>query len=171
MHGINEIDRNYQWCYLLSIGITLYGVRSTRYEVSHKTDEHVENKANSQITVSEIRDIQNRMATKQNMMQAITQTAIQAGKAAIMAVKEIENPVNATRLVQIMPKTGGPTLKQQTFNCKVANKYQGPQDIKKKVKNIFMTNSINIKEIEKVPIVFNWLGRERERDYNHANIK
>ena len=36
------------------------------------------------------------MAAKQNVMQAI-----EAAKAAIMEIKEAENPVNAARLVQV----------------------------------------------------------------------
>ena len=47
-----------------------------------------------------------RVAVKQKMIQTITQAGIQAGTAAIMAVKEAENPVNAARLVQVMPRIG-----------------------------------------------------------------
>ena len=39
------------------------------------------------------------MAAKQNMMKAIMHTAIEASKVAIIAVKKVENPVNAARLV------------------------------------------------------------------------
>ena len=47
------------------------------------------------------------------MMQAITQTAIVAGKAVIMAIKEAENLLNATRSVQVMVRIGHPTLNSQ----------------------------------------------------------
>ena len=53
------------------------------------------------------------MATKQNMVQAITQAAIGAAKAAIRAVKEAENPVITTRLVAVIPS--GPALNSQHF--------------------------------------------------------
>ena len=56
------------------------------------------------------------MAAEQSMTQAITQAATEAVKATIMAVKEAENPVNATRSVQLMPRTDDPALKQPTFN-------------------------------------------------------
>ena len=38
------------------------------------------------------------MAAKQNMMRAITQTAVEAAKAAIMAVKEAENPMKSCQI-------------------------------------------------------------------------
>ena len=52
------------------------------------------------------------MAAKENMMQAITQE----DKGKIMAVKEAEKSVNAAISIQVMPRTGGPTLKQPTFD-------------------------------------------------------
>ena len=52
------------------------------------------------------------------MMQVITQAATDTAKAAIMAVREAENPVNAARSVQLMPRTSSPTLKQSKFNLK-----------------------------------------------------
>ena len=48
------------------------------------------------------------MANEQNVTQRIAQVA----EAVIMAAKEAENPVNTARSVQIMPRTGGPALKQ-----------------------------------------------------------
>ena len=52
------------------------------------------------------------MAAKQSMMQVITKVA----KAAIMAAKEAETHVNTAVSVKVMSKTGGPALKQPTFN-------------------------------------------------------
>ena len=57
------------------------------------------------------------------MIQAITQAAIEAAKAEIMSVKEIENPVKTAISVQVMPRTGSPALKQSTFDWKAADKY------------------------------------------------
>ena len=48
-------------------------------------------------------------------MQAITQADIEAVKAAKMAVKEVENPVNTTRSVQGMSKTGSLAVKSLNF--------------------------------------------------------
>ena len=56
------------------------------------------------------------MVAEQSMLYAITQSVIEATKAAIMAVKQAENPVNSARLVQVMHRTGSPALKQPTFN-------------------------------------------------------
>ena len=50
------------------------------------------------------------------MTQVITQEVIEAVKAAIMAAKETENPVNASRSVKIMSRTVGPAPKQPLFN-------------------------------------------------------
>ena len=58
------------------------------------------------------------MAAEQNMMQAITQKAIEADKPVMMAVREADNLVNAARPVQAMPRTGSPVLKQPTFDWK-----------------------------------------------------
>ena len=52
-------------------------------------------------------------------MQAITQAA----KAAIVAVKEVENVVNPARSLKVMPRTGSPALKQPIFDCNTADKY------------------------------------------------
>ena len=43
------------------------------------------------------------MSVKQSMIQANTQTPTEAAKAAKMAVKEAENPVNPGRSVYIIP--------------------------------------------------------------------
>ena len=64
------------------------------------------------------------MATKQNITQVIIQTAIEAAKTSIMAVKEAENPASAPRPLQMMPRAGSPPLKQPTFNWEVEDKYQ-----------------------------------------------
>ena len=64
------------------------------------------------------------MGVEQNVIQTIIHSAIEAAKAAVMAVKESENPVNAAILVHIMPTTGSPALKQPTFDLKATKKYQ-----------------------------------------------
>ena len=51
--------------------------------------------------------MQNGIAAKQNMAQAITLTAIEVTKIVIMAVKEAENPVNIAKSVQARSRTGG----------------------------------------------------------------
>ena len=47
-----------------------------------------------------------------------------SSKTAIIADKEAENPVNAARSVQVMPRTGSQALKKPPFNWKTADKYQ-----------------------------------------------
>ena len=56
------------------------------------------------------------MEAKQKMVQTIQRGAIEAAKAAIMAVKEAENPVNTARSIEGMPRTGGPALKESIFD-------------------------------------------------------
>ena len=92
-------------------------------------------------------------------MQEITQVAIETAKPAIMAVKEVENPGNATSSVQVMPKTGSSTLKQSTFNWKAKEKYQEQKIFGIEVKKIFITNSYNMQNNEKVLIILKCLGR------------
>ena len=62
------------------------------------------------------------MAAKQSMMQVITYATIKAAKAAVMAIKEVEQLVNAARLLQVMLRTGHPALKLPTFDWKAAGK-------------------------------------------------
>ena len=51
------------------------------------------------------------------------QTTIQAAKAAIMMVREAENPINGARPVHTMPRSGNPVLRQPTLDWKAADKY------------------------------------------------
>ena len=64
------------------------------------------------------------MEAEQSMTQAIIQTRIESAKAAIMAVREVDNLVNNASPVHTAPRSGGPMLKQPTFDWKVAGKYQ-----------------------------------------------
>ena len=64
------------------------------------------------------------MAAEQIMTHAILQAAIGATKAAIMAITEVDNQMKNTRPVHPMEKSGGPALKQPTFDLKAADKYQ-----------------------------------------------
>ena len=57
------------------------------------------------------------------MTQAITQAAIEATKAAIMAVREMEIPVNTARPVPAMPKTSGTLLRQPMLDWKSPDMY------------------------------------------------
>ena len=61
------------------------------------------------------------MPAKQSLKQAITQTGIEAAKAAIMVGKEPEILVSTARPVKGMPRTGSSVLKQSTFYCKASN--------------------------------------------------
>ena len=97
------------------------------------------------------------MVAKQSMVQAI----IQEASAAIMAVKEAENQVNAARSIQVIPRTGGSALKQPTCNWNAAGKYQELWNFGIEGKGTFSwLIAITCKIIEKVPIKLNCLGRE-----------
>ena len=58
------------------------------------------------------------MASQKDMRWTIMQTAIEANKAAIMAVREAEIPVNNTRSLQTVLRMGGPTLNYPSFDQK-----------------------------------------------------
>ena len=72
------------------------------------------------------------MASEQNMTQAITQAAIEDTKAAIMAVREAEDPVNSRRPVYIAPRA------HLVGRCKVSivNKF------KIVIQNVFMMKQV-----------------------------
>ena len=57
------------------------------------------------------------------MKQAITQTVIDSAKAALIAIRDVDNPVNTPSPVQVMPRTEGPTLKPPTLGWKATEKY------------------------------------------------
>ena len=75
-----------------------------------------------------------------------------------MAAKEAKNPINAATSVWVMCRTSSIALKQSTFNCKVADKYQGLWIFEIEINNIFMTISCNIQFNEKTPIILKCLG-------------
>ena len=78
------------------------------------------------------------------MMQTMTQSAMEAAtKAAIAAVKEVENTVNAARSIQVMYRSDGPALKQPKFDWKAAGKYQELLNFETDVKSIFITIAIS----------------------------
>ena len=52
-----------------------------------------------------------KMAAEQSMTQAIMQAMIEAAKAAIMAIRETDTPINNARLVHAVPKLGNRALK------------------------------------------------------------
>ena len=99
----------------------------------------------------------NRMTAKQSMLQAIT-VSIKAAKAEILADEGTENPVNAARSVQVMSRIGNQAPKQPIFDWKTMGKYR--ELLNFEIKNILLTNSYNIQDNEKVPIILNLLCRE-----------
>ena len=99
------------------------------------------------------------MASDQSMTQAITQAAIEATKVAIMAVREVEGPIES-RPVHVVPRKRWPALRQPTFDWKAQNKYKHLNNFKIEVRNIFMVRSYNKEESKTVPIIMDWLGHE-----------
>ena len=94
------------------------------------------------------------MAAKQRILQVITQAAMGTAKAAIMLVKEVKNPVNTTRSVQVMFRTGAQALKQSVFDWELAEgKYRELLNFAVDVNNIFIASSYNIQENETIPII------------------
>ena len=57
------------------------------------------------------------------MMQTITPAAIETTKEMIMTVREAETPIDNARLIQVALRMGSPTLKQPTFDCRMADEY------------------------------------------------
>ena len=94
------------------------------------------------------------------MTETIIQAVIEATIAAIMALREVGNPVIIARSVNIAPRSSRPVLKESTFDCKVVDEYQELCNFEIEVKNIFMTNSSHTQESERVLIILNWLGWE-----------
>ena len=60
----------------------------------------------------------------------------------------------------MMPEAGCLAIKQSTFDWWQLDKYQKLQIFKTEVKHIFMANSYNAQENDKVLIILNWLRRE-----------
>ena len=62
--------------------------------------------------------------TEQSITQVITQEVIEATKAAIMAVREADNPVDNARPIHTMPRSGMPVLQQPMFDHAVKKQEQ-----------------------------------------------
>ena len=89
------------------------------------------------------------MASKKSVIPDITNhRSSQSNK---VAVKEGKHPVNTARSVEVMPRTGGPALKQATFDSKAAANTKNYETFEIKVKNIIMTNSYSLQDSEHVP--------------------
>ena len=80
------------------------------------------------------------------MTQTITETAVEATKAAIMVYRESDSLVNYTSSIHSIPRLGGPPLRQPTFDWKARDRYQELGKFRIEVKNIFMTNNYYIQE-------------------------
>ena len=81
------------------------------------------------------------MASDQNMTQAITKTAIEAAKAAIMAVGEAEVSAKSRRPAHAVLRASGPALKKLTFEWKAQDKYNELCSIKITIRNTFLMNN------------------------------
>ena len=90
------------------------------------------------------------MTSNQNIKQVITQAVIEAAKAAILVERDAKGPAENRRAVQTAPRANGPTLRQQTFNWKVQDKFNELNHFKIELNIIFLINSYNIEENVKV---------------------
>ena len=57
----------------------------------------------------------------------------------------------------MVPKVNGCSLKQPTFDWKAKDKNTELKNFEMEVTNIFLTNSYNISNAEKIPVTKNWL--------------
>ena len=80
------------------------------------------------------------MAAEQSMTQAIMQAAIEATKAAIMAVRGADNLVNNARSIDTMPILHSQALRQPMIEWKGIDNIKNCL-ISKQRQNIFMTNT------------------------------
>ena len=92
------------------------------------------------------------MAAEQIMTQALMQAAIEAAKAAIMKVRDVENPVNNVRSIHTTPRLGDSVLDSEYLIGKLQTSIRDCA-ISKQGKNIFMTNNYNKQESERVPVI------------------
>ena len=83
------------------------------------------------------------------MTQTKRQAAIETAKAVMMAVREVETPIENAKPIQTVPRIGGPTLKEPIFHWKAQDKYHYLCYFETEVKNTFLTNIYNMQESEK----------------------
>ena len=88
-----------------------------------------------------------------------------------MVVRKADNPVNNARPIHARPGSGGPVLRQITFDWKVADKYRELCNFEIEVKNIFIINNYKTHESKSVPIILNWIGQEGVRFMQTLNDK
>ena len=100
----------------------------------------------------------------QSIFQVIMKGVIEATKAAVIAVREADNPVTNARQIHTTPKSSSPALREPTFDWKATNKCQDLRIFEIGVKNTFVTNNnYNTQGSHMVPIILNWLGWDRLR--------
>ena len=80
------------------------------------------------------------------MTQVIMQASFEADKAAIVAVREADNPVSIAKPIHTMPSSGVHALRQPTFDCEAVNKYWELCSFETEVKKIFISNNYNTLE-------------------------
>ena len=119
---------------------TLHGDRNKMQEVSHKA-----------VSVKERKE--------QNMTQAIMQAAIEATKAAIIMVREVDNLVGNAKPIHTMA-----SIKTTNVWLKTLDKYQELYNFEIEVKNIAITSNYNTQE-SIIPIILNWLRAVRTHIY------
>ena len=99
----------------------------------------------------------------QAIIQAITQQAIEAARAAVRAMTQVAVLAESSIRKNTMgtgPKAGGEKLRQPKLNRSAQNKYDQLKNFKMKERNIFMTNNYDIADIGKVLIIKKRLGKE-----------
>ena len=77
------------------------------------------------------------MTVEHSMTHVIMQALIEADKAAIMPISEVDNTVSNARPVHAMPRSVSPTLNEHTFDWRVAEKYQELCNFETEVKRTF----------------------------------
>ena len=94
------------------------------------------------------------------MTEAITKVAIEAAKAVIIAVRELDIMANSVRPMHTVPRSDNLTVHQPNFNKKTADKYQELRNFEIVIKNIFMKKEYNTQDSTTVPKILNWLGMD-----------
>ena len=109
-----------------------------------KKNKTYSQKGNHNFTTEE-KENQEKMASGQSMIQAITQTVFEVTKAAIMGMRKAECPTKSRSPAHELPRASGPSLSQH-FTGKHKICTMNLNNFKNKLRNIFMGNSFNTED-------------------------
>ena len=101
------------------------------------------------------------MANSEEMQAAIMQVAIKAATAMVRVMRKADPPAKPHSIRNTPEECCRPMMSQPAFNWKMPDRYVEVLNFEMEVENVVQAEMYDLSEEGKVPIIKNWLGRER----------